>query len=223
MMRSTPPGPNAARRVLVVDDHPIVRQGVRLLLESEADLEVCGEAEDLPSALRVAAATSPDVAIVDLALPGPGGLELIRALRDAHPHLVALVLSMHEERIYAERALRAGAHGYVSKQEAPGELVRAIRRILAGERFLTERAASHVLARIAGDRCRDASAMDRLSDREVEVFRLIGNGLGTRQIAEMLHLSVKTVESHRAGIKQKLGLRSGIELVRQAVRSLEPA
>ncbi|HZR79894.1 MAG TPA: response regulator transcription factor [Candidatus Binatia bacterium] len=214
------PGEASVRRLLVVDDHPIVRQGVRLLLESEPDLTVCAEAENTRDALRAAAASEPDVAIVDLSLPGAGGLELIRALRAEHPRILLLVLSMHEEQVYAERALRAGAHGYVSKQEAPGEMVRALRRILAGQRFLSEGAASHVLARLAGDAdLESADPIRRLSDRELEVFRLIGSGLGTRQIAQALHLSVKTVESHRAGIKHKLGLRSGIELVRQAVQT----
>jgi DNA-binding NarL/FixJ family response regulator len=207
------------RRTLVVDDHPIVRQAVRLLLETEPDLVVCAEAEDTAGAVKAAAASSPDVAIVDLSLPGAGGIELIKTLRAHHPDLLILVLSMHDESVYAERAVRAGAHGYVSKREAPEDMIRAIRHVLSGRRFLSERAAALVLDRLAGGPRVAGDPIERLSDRELEVFRLIGNGLGTRQIAELLCLSVKTIESHRAGIKTKLGLRSGAELVRRAVQA----
>jgi DNA-binding NarL/FixJ family response regulator len=211
-------------RILVVDDHPIVRQGLRLLLESEPDLVVSAEAENAQQALRSAGASAPDLAIVDLTLPGVGGFELIKALRAMHPLLPVLVLSMHDDAYYAERALRAGAAGYVSKLDAPDMLVRAIRRVLAGQRHLSERAASAVLASLGGPRSAERSPIERLSDRELEVFRLIGQGLGTRQVAESLCLSVKTVESHRARIKDKLGLKSGIELAQRAVRLLsEPA
>jgi DNA-binding NarL/FixJ family response regulator len=213
------------RRFLVVDDHPIVRQGLRLLLESEPDFHVCGEAEDTQQAVKAAAALTPDVAIVDLTLPGIGGFELIKALRSAHPELLILVLSMHDETFYAERALRCGAHGYVSKQDAPATLIIAVRRILAGQRYLGEKAAAAVIAALSGVTGKASrSPIERLSDRELEVFRLIGDGLGTRRVAETLHLSVKTVESHRARIKEKLGLKTGIELVQRAVRILsEPA
>lgn len=213
------------RRILIVDDHPIVRQGLRLLLESEPDFAVCGEAADTGAALLAARELSPDVAIVDLTLPGIGGIELIKSLRAGHPDLIVLVLSMHDDTLYAERALRSGAAGYVSKHDAPDTLVRAVRRVLRGERHLSERAASAVLASFGRPAARaERSPIERLSDRELEVFRLIGDGLGTRQVAERLHLSVKTVESHRARIKDKLGLKSGLELVQRAVRILsEPA
>lgn len=212
-------------RFLIVDDHPIVRQGLRLLLESEPDLLVVGEAADTPAALRGVALLAPDVAIVDLSLPGIGGIELIKTLRATHPDVLILVLSMHDEMVYAERALRAGAVGYVSKLDAPDTLVGAVRRILAGQRHLSERAASAVISNLGpAARKAERSPLERLSDRELEVFRLIGDGLGTRQVAERLHLSVKTVESHRARIKEKLGIKSGIELVQHAVRILsEPA
>lgn len=212
-------------RILIVDDHPIVRQGLHLLLESEPDFVVSGAAEDARTALRMACESAPDLAIVDLTLPGMGGFELIKALRAMHPDLRILVLSMHDDTYYAERALRAGASGYVSKLDAPDTLVRAIRRVLDGHRHLSEKAASAVLASLGSTPHAAArSPIERLSDRELEVFRLIGDGLGTRQVAEALHLSVKTVESHRARIKDKLGLKSGIELAQWAVRLLsEPA
>ena len=211
----------APHRFLIVDDHPIVRQGLRLLLESEPDFSVCGEADDAGSALRTAAETSPNVAIVDLTLPGIGGIELIKTLRARQPDLVVLVLSMHDDTVYAERALRSGAAGYVSKHDAPDTLVRAVRRVLAGEPYLSERAASAVIARLgSSSRKAGCSPIERLSDRELEVFRLIGEGLGTRRVAERLHLSVKTVETHRARIKEKLGLKSGTELVQRAVQLL---
>ena len=221
-MTAAPIAPPARRhRILIVDDHPIVRQGLRLLLESEPDLVVSGEAEDARGALRLASAQTPDLAIVDLTLPGVGGFELIKGMRALDPELTILVLSMHDDAYYAERALRAGAAGYVSKLDAPDTLVRAIRRVLAGERHLSERAASAVLASLGGTpRKAERSPIERLSDRELEVFRLIGEGRGTRQVAEALHLSVKTVESHRARIKDKLGVKSSIELAQRAVRLL---
>jgi DNA-binding NarL/FixJ family response regulator len=225
-MSTATESPCAGRhRFLIVDDHPIVRQGMRLLLESEPDFCVCGEAEDAPAAIKAAAELTPDIAIVDLTLPGIGGFELIKTLRVNHPRLLILVLSMHDETYYAERALRAGAHGYVSKLDAPETLIRALRRVIVGQRYLSERASAAVIAALScipGKAQR--SPIERLSDRELEVFRLIGDGLGTRQVAETLHLSIKTVESHRARIKEKLGLKTGIELVQRAVRILsEPS
>ncbi|MBY0276424.1 response regulator transcription factor [Candidatus Binatia bacterium] len=209
------------RRVLVVDDHPIVRQGLRLLLESESDFAVCGEAADTAAALRATRELAPDVVIVDLTLPGVGGIELIKSLHAEHPGLSILVLSMHDDVLYAERSLRAGAAGYVSKNDAPDTLVRALRRVLAGDRYLSERASSALFASLATPfRGSVGNPIERLSDRELEVFRLIGDGVGTRQIAERLHLSVKTVETHRARIKDKLGIKSGTELVLRAVRVL---
>jgi DNA-binding NarL/FixJ family response regulator len=205
-------------RVLVVDDHPIVRQGLTLMINREPDLMVCGEAQEAGPALDEIATTRPDIVIVDISLSGPDGIDLIKAIRARDATLPVLVLSMHDELIYAERALRAGANGYIMKQEATDRVLIALRRILKGDVYLSDRAAN----RMAEQYVRGASAQSRpavavLSDRELEVFRLIGAGHGTRQIAEKLHLSIKTVETYQAHIKDKLSLRSARELVQYAI------
>ena len=204
-------------RILVVDDHPIVRQGMALLINREADLEVCGEAEEASAALAAIERLRPDFVIVDLSLNGPDGMDLIKAIRTRSAALPVLVLSMHDELTYAERALRAGANGYIMKQEATTRVLTAVRRILKGEVYLSDRAASRVVQQYVRGSARDTSPIAELSDRELEVFRLIGQGHGTRQIAEELHLSVKTVESYQAHIKEKLSLRSARELVQHAI------
>ncbi len=204
-------------RILVVDDHPIVRQGMALLINREADLEVCGEAEEASAALDAIERLRPDIVIVDLSLNGPDGMDLIKAIRTRSAALPVLVLSMHDELTYAERALRAGANGYIMKQEATTRVLTAVRRILKGEVYLSDRAASRVVQQYVRGSARDTSPIAELSDRELEVFRLIGQGHGTRQIAEELHLSVKTVESYQAHIKEKLSLRSARELVQHAI------
>jgi DNA-binding NarL/FixJ family response regulator len=204
-------------RILIVDDHAIVRHGVRLLLEQESDLMVCAEAERASDALAAAARHDPDVALVDLALPGTNGLDLIRALRRERPRTAIVVLSMHDEAVYAERALRAGARGYVTKRRGPDEVVAAVRTVAAGKVHLPEATASAILARLAGATRDDGTPFDRLTDRELEVFHLIGRGCTTREIARRLSVSVKTIESHREHIKQKLGLESGAALVHCAV------
>jgi len=214
--------PNQAvtkKRILVVDDHPIVRQGLALLINREPDLVVCGEAEEAMGAMHVLASARPDVLIVDISLNGPDGLDLLKNIRITHPALPVLILSMHEESIYAERALRAGANGYIMKQEATERVLVAVRRILSGEIYVSGRIADKMLKHyITGSgTLRDSSIAD-LSDRELEVFRLIGDGHGTRQIAEELHLSIKTVESHQAHIKEKLSLRSARELMQHAIQ-----
>jgi len=206
-------------KVFVVDDHPIVRQGLRLLISQEPDLTVCGEAEEMLSALQAIDAAKPDVLVVDISLNGPDGLELLKHLRARNPRLPVLFLSMHDESIYAERALRAGANGYIMKQEATEKVLVALRRILSGEIYVSERIANNMLQHyIRGNSNVQRTRMTELSDRELEVFRLIGEGHGTRQIANQLHLSIKTVESYQAHIKEKLSLHSARELVQHAVQ-----
>jgi DNA-binding NarL/FixJ family response regulator len=204
------------RRVLVVDDHPIVRQGLALMIDQEPDLEVCGEAEEATSALAAIAATRPDIVLLDISLPGPDGIEVLKAIRAADPSLPVLVLSMHDESVYAERALRAGANGYIMKQEATENVLVALRRILRRELYVSDRIASAMLRQLASGAARP-DPIARLSDRELEVFRLIGEGHGTRRIAEELHLSVKTVESYQAHIKEKLALQGSRDLVQRAI------
>src|SRR3984957_4592431 len=207
------------KTVFVVDDHPIVRQGLTLLINREPDLAVCGEAEEMPAALSAIPAAKPDILIVDISLNGPDGLELLKNIRITSPRLPVLILSMHDESIYAERALRAGANGYIMKQEATEKVLVALRRILAGEIYVSDRIANKMLKDyITGSGTLRHSSIADLSDRELEVFRLIGEGHGTRQIAEELHLSVKTVESYQAHIKEKLSLRSAPELMQHAIQ-----
>jgi DNA-binding NarL/FixJ family response regulator len=207
------------KRILVVDDHPIVRQGLALMINREADLLVCGEAEDAMGAMHVLASAKPDVLIVDLSLNGPDGIDLLKNIRIAHPALPVLILSMHDELIYAERALRAGANGYIMKHVATEKVLVAVRRILSGEIYVSDRIANRMLKHyITGSGTTKNSSIADLSDRELEVFRLIGEGHGTRQIAEQLHLSIKTVESYQAHIKDKLSLRSARELMQHAIQ-----
>jgi DNA-binding NarL/FixJ family response regulator len=207
------------KRVLVVDDHPIVRQGLALLINREADLMVCGEAEDAPRAMQSIISAHPDILLLDISLNGPDGLDLLKDVRTRYPELPVLILSMHDESVYAERALRAGAQGYIMKQEATEKVLVALRRILSHEIYVSERIANRMLQRYIGNRGagRPSSVAD-LTDRELEVFRLIGEGHSTRRIAEELHISVKTVESYQAHIKEKLALRSARELVQHAIQ-----
>jgi DNA-binding NarL/FixJ family response regulator len=217
----SPEGRSAGRKkmVFVVDDHPIVRQGLALLINQEPDLAVCGAAEEMQSALAAIHAVRPDILIVDISLNGPDGLELLKTVRLTMPRLPVLILSMHDESLYAERALRAGANGYIMKQEATEKVLVALRRILSGEIYVSDRIASSMMRHyVRGANLSEHSSISELTDRELEVFRLIGEGHGTRQIAEALHLSVKTVESYQAHIKEKLSLRSARELVQHAVQ-----
>ena len=207
------------KRILVIDDHPIVRQGLSQLINQEEDLLVCGAAKDARSALEAIAASHPDLLIVDISLEGPDGLDLLKTVRSQNAMLPVLILSMHDESLYAERALRAGARGYIMKQAATDGLLVAIRRILEGDIYVSERVASRVLRQFAGRRAdAEESPVQQLSDRELEVFRMIGQGHGTREIAELLHLSIKTVESYQAHIKEKLSLKNSRELVQRAVQ-----
>lgn len=205
--------------MLVVDDHPIVRQGLTLLINQEADLEVCGVAEEMHSGLRAIQSDRPDIVILDISLTGPDGLETLKNIRINSPHLPVLILSMHDESIYAERALRAGANGYIMKQEATEKVLVALRRILSGEIYVSDRISNNMLQHyVRGANLSEHSSLAELTNRELEVFRLIGDGHGTRQIADVLHLSVKTVESYQAHIKEKLSLRSARELVQHAIQ-----
>jgi DNA-binding NarL/FixJ family response regulator len=218
-MNFKPQSSGAKKRIAVVDDHPIVRQGLALLINREPDLEVCGEAEEATSALHVIASARPDLLIVDISLTGPDGLDLLKTVRLTHASLPVLILSMHDELIYAERALRAGANGYIMKQEATERVLVAVRRILNGEIYVSDAIANRMLKHyITGSGTLRNSTIADLSDRELEVFRLIGEGHGTRQIADELHLSVKTVESYQAHIKDKLSLRSARELMQHAIQ-----
>lgn len=213
--RSNPSAPKC--KVFLVDDHPIVRQGLALFIEREPDLMVCGEAEDATSALQAIRDATPDFVILDISLNGPDGLELLKTLRARYPNLPALVLSMHDESVYAERALRAGANGYIMKQEAGDKVITAIRHILGGDVYLSDRLTKQMLQQFVNGSISPRDPLAKLSDRELEVFRLIGAGHGTRQIAEELHVSTKTVESYQAHIKEKLALRNARELVQYAV------
>jgi DNA-binding NarL/FixJ family response regulator len=205
-------------RVLLVDDHPIVRQGLALLIDREADLSVCGEAEGAHTAFRAIETLRPDIVVLDISLSGPDGLDVLKEIRMKSGSLPVLILSMHDESIYAERAMRAGANGYIMKQEATEKVLVAIRRILQGDVYLSDRLTNTMLQQyVRGAAPTRSSPLLNLTDRELEVFRLIGEGHGTRQIADQLHLSVKTIESYQAHIKEKLALRNARELVQHAI------
>lgn len=212
-----------ARRaaVFIVDDHSIVRRGLKQLIDQEADLAVCGEAESGQAALHAMKHSPPDVVIVDLSLAGESGLELVKDIKARYPSVAVLVLSMHDETFYAERALRAGARGYIMKLQAADQILGAIRRVLSGEVHLSGPMAAKILRKVAGGKAdAGSSPVDRLSDRELEVFQLIGIGLGTRHIAERLSRSVKTVETYREHIKLKLDLKDSTELTQAAIQWL---
>lgn len=209
------------KRVVLVDDHPIMRQGLAQLINNEPDLRVCCEAKDAHEAMEIINRRAPDLVLVDISLPQRSGLELIKDIHAMHPGVAVLVVSMHDEALYAERVLRAGGRGYIMKQEGGKKLMGAIRTVLSGQIYVSEKMSSKILEIFSGRRPETESPVERLSDREFEVFELVGQGRGTRQIAEQLHLSVKTVEVHRANIKQKLSLRTGPELVRFAIRWVE--
>lgn len=210
---------NNKHRILIVDDHPIMRQGLSQLIDNEKDLMICGQFEEAGKALDAIPSLNPSIVIVDISLKGSSGIELLKNIKIQHPKLLVLVLSMHDESLYGERALRAGASGYIMKQEATDQVLVALRRVLKGEIYLSEKMNTKLMHQLVGaGRNSSGSLMERLSDRELEIFGLIGQGRGTRQIAEQLHLSVKTIESHRAHIKEKLNLKSATELVHRAIQ-----
>lgn len=203
---------------MIVDDHAIVLHGLKELINSESDLEVTMTADSAERALEILKEQRPDIVVTDISLPGLSGLELIKELTRLYSGLPALVLSMHDELVHGERAFRAGAKGYLVKQEAPENVIKAIRKVLAGERYLSERMQTLLAHKIRGRPANQpVSVLSSLTDREHEIFRLIGIGLGTSEIAAKLNRSVKTVEAHRANLKQKLGLRNAYELNRFAV------
>ena len=206
------------RRIIIVDDHPIVRQGLADLINQEKDLVVCGQAEDAHQAMQIINELKPDMVIVDIFLKETSGMELIKDIKARYPSLSVLALSMHDESIYAERALRAGAEGYVMKAEATENIVRAIRRVISGQIYLSDTMAPRMVRKLVGAGPDAAvSAVERLSDRELEVFNLIGQGYTTRQIAQSLSLSIKTIETYRAHIKEKLNLENAAKLLRYAI------
>jgi DNA-binding NarL/FixJ family response regulator len=213
--------PTVARKpktkVLLVDDHPILRAGLGKLINQEADMMICGEAEDGPTAFDLAGTLNPDIAVIDISLKGSNGIELVKNLKARYPDLPTLVLSMHDESLYAERALRAGSLGYIMKEEAIEQVLVAIRKVLQGEIFLSEKMKGKMLQQMASGKGKVISSpIEQLTDRELEVFRLIGEGCSTRQIAGQLHLSVRTVEAYREYIKSKLNLKNATELVQHA-------
>lgn len=205
-------------KVFIVEDHPITRNGLAQLISYQDDLQVCGHASTVAKAIDGVDEAKPDLVIVDVSLPDGHGIELVKDLEVRHPQIRILVLSMHDEGLYAERAFRAGASGYVMKQEPADTVLAAVRRILSGETYLSARMQEHVLSHFAtGKPAAANSDVERLTDRELEVFELIGRGLGTREIARQLRLGVSTVETHRAHLKEKLDLESGTKLTCRAV------
>ncbi len=206
--------------ILIVDDHPVVRMGMAQLIRQEPDLGPCVEADGIRPALEAIAESKPDIVVVDISLKGESGLELMKDIKARWPGLPMLVLSMHDESVYAERVLRAGASGYMMKQEATDRLVTAIRCVLSGRTYLSENMTEKLLYRFLSSTRpgTGAGSVGRLTDRELQVFELIGQGVRTQAIAERLHRSVKTVESHREHIKNKLGLKDADQLLRYAIK-----
>ncbi len=212
------PGPPKLK-VLLVDDHPITRQGMKALVNQQSNLEVCGEADNAAYAIELVGRLQPDLAIVDIALKTTNGIELTKNIKVQAPNLPVLIVSMHDEGLYAERALRAGAMGYLMKQEASEKIIAAIQRLLQGEIYLSDKIKEKMLHRFVNKKGEGmVFSIDTLSDREMEVFQLIGNGYSTRQIAQKLNLSSKTIDSYREHLKLKLNLDSGAELVRHAIQ-----
>jgi len=205
--------------ILLVDDHPIVRQGLAELINHQTDFVVCGQAEDAHQAMKAVKELKPDMAIVDISLKETSGMELIKDLNSQYPNLPVLALSMHDESLYAERALRAGARGYIMKDEATEKVIMAIHKILRGEIYISDKMATKMMRKLVGSSTElTTSPVERLSDRELEVFQLIGKGFGTRQISERLFLSIKTIETYRAHIKEKLHLADSAEMLRYAIQ-----
>jgi len=216
------PRKNGRSRVLLIDDHAILRQGLAQLINQEPDMMVCGEAEEAPKGFEAVGVLKPDVAVVDISLKGGNGLELIKNIKASHPTLPILVLSMHDESLYAERAFRAGARGYVMKQEASESVVQAIRQVLSGGIYASRRVTENILTRfIEGTGEPSESPLKELTDREIEVFQLIGEGLSISEIGQRLHLSVKTIGTYRERLKEKLNLKNATELLRYALNWVE--
>ena len=215
--------PAKKRRVFLVDDHPIVRQGLAQLVENELDLCVCGQGEDAYGCLKAIRDVKPDLCIVDISLKDSDGLDLLKELKAQLPDQAVLILSMHDETMYAERALRAGARGYIMKQERPQTMLVAIRKVLDGQVYLSDKMQAAILDRLATGKKSDRLPMDRLTDRELEIFRMIGAGRSVKDIADHLYLSEKTVQAHREHIKEKLNFKSSAELLRFAIQNAPDA
>lgn len=216
------PGALVRRRILLVDDHPFMRAGLAQLIDRQPDLVVCGEAGSPAEAMLSLSRLKPDLVLTDLTMPGRGGLEFIKDILAAEPHLPVLVVSMHDELVYAERVLRAGARGYIMKEAGGDNLLAAVRQVLNGDVHVSPQITSRILNALSDARPRGSSSpIQKLTDREFEIFQLIGNGRSTREIASQLHLSSKTIDVHRSHIKQKLGLKDVTALVRHAVRWVE--
>jgi len=206
-------------KIFLVDDHPLVREWLTNLIHQQPDLVVCGESEDAPHALQEISTARPDVTIVDISLKQGSGIELIKNIKRLHPGIVIIVLSMHDERLYAERALRAGARGYIMKSETAKKVITVIRQVLAGRIYMSESLAAVFAEKFVDGRLpTGGSLIEQLSDRELEVFQLLGKGYETRRVAEMMKVSMKTVQAHCAHIKEKLKLTNAAELLREAVR-----
>jgi DNA-binding NarL/FixJ family response regulator len=208
--------PYSSKKVLLVEDHPMFREHLGAMIKRELGLSICGEAANIQDAMLQIIETKPDVAIVDITLQGSSGLELLKDLKAQGIEVDVLVLSMHDEELYAERALRAGAKGYISKNEASKEVVKALRSVLSGEIYVSQRMNARLLSRITQKRSTVLVGMETLADRELEVFQLLGRGKSTKEIADSLHLGESTVETYRARIKDKLQLRSAAELYLRA-------
>ncbi|MDR3237615.1 MAG: response regulator transcription factor [Spirochaetia bacterium] len=202
-------------KIILVEDHPIFRRGLAQLINSTEDLQVCGETDDFMGAVNIIKETNPDLVIIDITLKNGNGIELIKDIKAQYPKIKIIVLSMHDEKVYAERALRAGANGYMMKHEAPETILKVIHHVLADNIYVSDEIAARIFNMFLDGR-RDDSPVNILTDRELEIFQLIGSGLGSKQIASKLHISVKTVENHRAHIKEKLNIKSAIDLVQQA-------
>ncbi len=206
------------RSVLVVDDHPVVCRGLSFLINREKDLAVCGDASDIPSALKAVKDNAPDITIIDIALGNSNGVRLIEDLSARYPEMHMLALSMHDEEVYAERCLRAGARGYIMKNESPEKVISAIKIILNNDVYLSENLRTRLLNKLVTNKSVNDSPVDLLSNRELEVFELIGRGFKTSKIADTLNLSIKTIETYVAHIKRKMGLADSRDLVRHAVQ-----
>jgi len=212
------PESHGAFRILIIDDHPLVRESLKKIIQRELDLVVCGEAEDRDQALELASKTKPHLAITDLTLKSSHGLELIKDLRNHHPEVRIVVLSMHDETLHAERVIRAGARGFISKQDSMEKILQAIRQVLNGQIYWSEKAAAHVASKVVrSSQTMEKFSVDVLSDREMQVFELMGSGKSSRQIAAALGIDASTVETYRARIKAKLNLKTAVELLQYAI------
>ena len=219
MARRMTPKPATRKKILIVDDHPLMREGLRGVINHELDMVVCDMAENAPQAMKAVSQRLPDLVLTDINLPGKTGLELVKDLRAMYPHLAILAISIHDEALYAERMLRAGANGYLTKQQPPEELVKAIRQVLGNSVYVSREMSEKLLRRFSGQPVKIQSPMEVLTDREFEILQSIGEGKSPKEIARQLHISGKTVAVHSANIREKLNLNSTAQLIRFAVQS----